>query len=267
MAVALRLALVRHGDVDGGALLTLLPAFGVALVAAIVRSDWDLASAWPYLIAGLLAPGCSQILFTYAVRAAGSSRASVTVGTAPLFGGGLAIVLLGEPVVAGLVAGALLVVAGGMFLATEQGRPGHVRPIGIIYALLTAVVFSARDVFVRWLGTGAADTDPSLALLTTLVTGIAVSLVFQRARRIPLDLRALPAFALPGLLMGVSYVCLFEAFFRGRVTVVSPIVATESLFGVVLSALVLQRSEGVGRRLAVGAVLVVAGGVLIGLSR
>ncbi|HEY6016722.1 MAG TPA: hypothetical protein VIU16_08055, partial [Gaiellaceae bacterium] len=63
------------------------------------------------------------------------------------------------------------------------------------------------------------------------------------------------------------YVCLFEAFYRGRVEVVAPLVATESLWGVGLAALVLRRSELVGRRLALGAMLVVAGGALIGAFR
>jgi uncharacterized membrane protein len=62
-------------------------------------------------------------------------------------------------------------------------------------------------------------------------------------------------------------VSLFEAYYRGRVTVVSPLVATESLFGVLLTALLLRHTEVVGRRLAIGAVLVVAGGVLIGAYR
>jgi len=44
-------------------------------------------------------------------------------------------------------------------------------------------------------------------------------------------------------------------------------VATESLWGVTLSWLVLRQSEHVGRRLVAGAVLVVAGGVLIGIYR
>ena len=69
------------------------------------------------------------------------------------------------------------------------------------------------------------------------------------------------------LCYGLSYVFLFEAFFRGRVSVVSPIVATESLWGVTLSWLVLRKSEEVGSRLVLGAVLVVAGGVLIGVYR
>jgi hypothetical protein len=48
---------------------------------------------------------------------------------------------------------------------------------------------------------------------------------------------------------------------------VSPLVATESLWGVGLSALLLGRSELVGRWLAAGAALVVTGGALIGLFR
>jgi uncharacterized membrane protein len=69
------------------------------------------------------------------------------------------------------------------------------------------------------------------------------------------------------LLFGASYVSLFEAYYRGRVTVVAPLVAMESLVGVLLSVLLLRRSEVVGRRLVIGAVLIVAGGGLIGTVR
>ena len=65
----------------------------------------------------------------------------------------------------------------------------------------------------------------------------------------------------------LSYLCLFEAYYRGLVTVVSPLVATESLWGVTIAAFVLGRSERIGPRLVVGALLVVAGGVLIGVYR
>jgi uncharacterized membrane protein len=62
-------------------------------------------------------------------------------------------------------------------------------------------------------------------------------------------------------------VALFEAYYRGRVSVVSPLVATETLWGVGLSALLMRHTELVGRRLAIGAVLIVAGGALIGAFR
>jgi hypothetical protein len=49
--------------------------------------------------------------------------------------------------------------------------------------------------------------------------------------------------------------------------VVAPLVATESLFGVAFSILLLRRTELVGMRLVLGALLIFAGGVLIGLNR
>jgi drug/metabolite transporter (DMT)-like permease len=51
------------------------------------------------------------------------------------------------------------------------------------------------------------------------------------------------------------------------VSVVAPLVATESLWGVAFAALLLRRTELVGRRLVAGAILIVAGGVVIGVSR
>ena len=53
----------------------------------------------------------------------------------------------------------------------------------------------------------------------------------------------------------------------GRVTVIAPLNATQSLWGVVFAALLLRRTEAIGRRLVLAAVLVVAGGALIGIFR
>ena len=61
------------------------PALGVALVAAAIAGDWDVTAVWPFALAGILGPGISQVLFTLAIRDAGPSRASATVGMAPLF--------------------------------------------------------------------------------------------------------------------------------------------------------------------------------------
>ena len=79
--------------------------------------------------------------------------------------------------------------------------------------------------------------------------------------------RAFPPFAVPGVLWGLSYAAIFEAFYRGRVSVVSPLVATEALFGVLLAALIIGRSELIGRHVIAAAALIVSGGVLIGVFR
>lgn len=265
MTVALRFALARVPDAEAAALLTILPALAVTLPFA-AAGDLDMGGTWPFLLAGVLGPGASQLLFTLAVRDAGPSRASVTVGTAPLFSIAIALALLGEPAKAGVVGGAVLIVVGGVLLAYEPGRPEHVKWIGLAFALTAAVVFAVRDSLVRHLSLDT-DVEPALAAAATLSAGgltVAAWLLVTR-RRLPT--RGLAAFVPTGLLFGLSYLCLFEAYYRGRVSVVSPLVATESLWGVGLSALLLRRHELVGPRLAAGAILVVTGGVLIGLFR
>ena len=95
---------------------------------------------------------------------------------------------------------------------------------------------------------------------------MAAYLLFLRGRRAPGDVvRAFRPFALPGVFWGVSYAAIFEAFYRGRVSVVSPLIATEALFGVLLAAVIIGRSELIGRHVIVAAGLIVCGGVLIGV--
>jgi drug/metabolite transporter (DMT)-like permease len=265
MTVALRFALARSPDAEAGALFTIAAAFAITL-PFVALGPVDFGGIWPFLLAGALGPGLSQLLFTLAVRDAGPSRTSVAVGTAPLFSVLLALAFLGEPLQAGLVAGAVLIVLGGVLLVGERGRPGHVKRIGLVLALLATVVFAVRDNLVRHLSI-ETEVEPALAAAATLAAGGLVVAFYLLATRRTLPRRGLSAFGLAGLLFGLSYLCLFEGYYRGRVTVVSPLVATESLWGVLLSALLLRRHELVGPRLAAGATLVVAGGALIGLFR
>ena len=75
------------------------------------------------------------------------------------------------------------------------------------------------------------------------------------------------AFLPAGICLGVAYLCLIVALDRGRVTIVAPLNATQSLWGVIFAATLLGKREAIGPRLVAAALLVVAGGVLIGISR
>ena len=272
MTVALRVALRRSPDAELGAVVTVGVAAVVALVA--VAAEPASRSARPrdlafFALAGLIAPGASQLFYTLATRDAGASRTSVVVGGAPLVAVAIAIALLGEPVELGLVVGALLIVLGGLALVGERIRPTGFRARGLAFAAATALLFSTRDNLVRWYSHDARASSAAGAA-TALVAGtlaIGVFALLSRRRRPRPRPTRLLAFVPAGLLFGLSYVSLFEAYFRGRVSVVSPLVATESLWGVLLAALVLRRSELVGPRLIAGAALIVAGGALIGVVR
>src|SRR5579884_4387994 len=120
MTVGVRRALAGT-DAATATLATVLPALAVTLAAAALRHDAH--GAWPFLLAGLLAPGASQILFTLAVREVGASRTSVTVGAAPLVAVAIALVFMHEPLHVALLVGAAAIVVGGILLAAERDRP------------------------------------------------------------------------------------------------------------------------------------------------
>jgi drug/metabolite transporter (DMT)-like permease len=269
MSVSLGFAMRRSRDALVGTFATSFAGFLVCALVALAGREWG-GELWPYAIAGLLAPGGAQILFVLGVREAGPARASVIAGAAPLIAVTVAIVALNEPVKWALLVGAVLIVCGGLALVAERERPVHFRVIGLVYAFGCTVLFATRDNVVRHI---AADSSvaPQLAASVTILSGttliFAVLLADRRSRVFKDIAREGRWFILPGVLWGASYAFLFEAFYRSRVTVVSPLVATESLFAVLLAVLLLRRTELVGRHLVLGALLVVAGGALIGAFR
>ena len=268
MSVALRMALGRHQDAELATVATVGGAVAVAVVFAAAEAPArgvHAGAAWPFVLAGLLQPGVGQLLVILAIREAGASRASVVLGAAPLTAVTIALVFLGEPVRWPLIVGAVLIVLGGIELARDRSRPAHVRRRGYLYAFVVTVLLGARDNLTRWLA-GTTPVPPAVAAAAGLAGGFALVLVVLGPRvRSRLAWRPLAPFLAIGALFGASYIALFEAYFRGRVTVISPIVATESLWGVALSLVFIRHTELVGRRVVAGALLIVAGGVLIGV--
>ena len=271
LAVTIRLALQPPLDAETASLVTTFLA-GVCCVALAAASgdfsglDWG--DTWPFFVTGLFAPGISQILFTRAVGVIGPSRTAVFVGVSPVLSAAGAVVVLGEPLHVALVLGTLLVVGGGTLLARERAASRTLFSAGIGLALGAALLFGVRDNLVRW-GARGSDVPGFVAASASLasaciVIGVVVLLrrhVFARVRQ------AIRPFLLSGFVYGLSYACLYSAFDRGRVTVVAPLVATESLFAVLLSSVVLRRSERIGVRLMLAAALVVGGGALISSFR
>jgi drug/metabolite transporter (DMT)-like permease len=267
LAVTIRLATRRGADPETGALATTAISL-VACGSAVLVVGGEIDDLWPFVAAGMIAPGASQILFFRAVRDIGPARTTVVVGTAPVVAALIAIVALDEPLRAALVIATVLIVSGGVALAGEPLRPDSFRRVGVVLALAASTLFAARDNVVRELQVDS-DVEPLAAAAATLVGGglVIVAYLLAARRGRVLEGMALHLWLPSGLLFAASYAALFEAYDRGRVTVVSPLVATESLWGVVLAALVLRRSEMIGRRLVAGALLVVAGSALIGVAR
>ena len=265
---------LRH-DVDpyAGAVAMLAVATVVVAVIAIpsfVGGGFAASDLWPFAIAGVVAPGAAQILLIMAVRDAGPSRAAILIGTAPLLSVGIALTILDEPFRPWLVAGTVLVVTGGALLAFERTRPEHFRALGAVLALLCSLLFAARDNVARW---AARENHPpglvaaTVALAAAFIVVVAYVLVARPAALSRLR-PALRAYAPGGAAVGLGYGSLLVAFDHGRVSIVAPLNATQSLWAVVFSTLLLGRHHDmISRRLVTAGVLVVAGSAVIGVVR
>ena len=275
LAVASRWGLSRGGDPEAGgfasASIGAVLAVVVAAASGIGPDDLDWHELWPFMAIGLLVPGVAQIIFVRAVRAIGPSRSAILIGSVPLLSVLLAIAFLDERPNVWLWIGTVLIVVGGALLAWEPKRPAGFRAIGILFALTCAVMFGFRDVTARWAAEGR-DPPPLAAAAATLIAatlgaGIYL-LLFSRhdlARRLRVSY---PAFLPSGLALGVAYCALLEAFERGRVAIVAPLNATQSLWALVFAWMLLgRRSEAIGLQLAAAAALVVVGSALIGVFR
>ena len=277
-AFGLLMLLVRRGlgrgvDAYAGAVAMLAVATTAAALLAIpsfAGGGFAASDLWPFAIAGIVAPGAAQIILIMAVRDAGPSRAAILIGTAPLISVGIALTILDEPFRPWLVAGTVLVVAGGAMLALERARPEHFRALGALLALLCAVLFAIRDNVARW---AARDTHPPGLAAATVALGAALAVVaayvlVTRRRALSRIRPALSAFAPAGVAVGLGYSSLLLAFDHGRVSIVAPLNATQSLWAVVFSALLLGRHhEMISRRLVTAGLLVVAGSSVIGIVR
>src|SRR5438270_8080019 len=179
LAVAVRDGLRRGAEPEAGAAVVASVGLAVALIIAApqIADGFHVADLWPFLLAGAIVPGATQILFILAIRHAGPSRASVLIGTAPLMSVLIAIALLGEPVKVELLIGTLLIVGGGAALARERVRPEHFRLLGAMLALACAGLFAVRDNIVRW---AARDTHPPplVASATALLASALVNVAY-----------------------------------------------------------------------------------------
>jgi drug/metabolite transporter (DMT)-like permease len=252
LAVTIRLALARGIDAEAAALVTTVIAGVICASLAFVTGDFSgvvWRDTWPFFLTGLFAPGISQILFTRSVGVIGPSRTAIAVGVSPVLSAAIAVTILGEPLHIALVLGTLFVVGGGTLLVSERGGPAAMLSLGIALSLGAALLFSVRDNLVRW-AARSSDVPGFVAATASLVSATLVILIVVASRpnaRERIRLAARP-FVTSGLVYGVSYACLYSAFDRGRVTIVAPLVATESLVAGLISIVVLRRSARIGPR-------------------
>jgi uncharacterized membrane protein len=218
---------------------------------------------WPFLVAGLVAPGLARLMFFVGIDRIGVARAFSLMATAPLFAVAIAMAALGERPTPLLLAGAVAIAAGSMLLARRSQHEARWRRRDMIFPALGALGFALRDNLSRW---GLRDYGDSLtAAAAATVTSLLVMWICAGVRRASLNppRSSLAFFALSGVCEGSAYLLMWRALAIGEVSVVSPLVNSHSIVAIVLAAIFLRDLERVTWRIALAAALIVAGVALV----
>ncbi len=258
---------LRHTDSRTAALIqigTACAVYWLASPAFLQRWYW-LEPAIALLAAiGLFRPFISANLALAGTRWLGPTVSATLSSTAPLFGLALGVLVLGEALSVEVAAGTLAVMAG-VAVLSSRGRMQRDWPV---WALLLPVGAAFLRVLAQMLAKIGMESIPSpfFVGLVGYSVSFALALATQRGRQDagPVRSPGLPWLMLAGLCYALAILALNSALVCGDLVAVSPIVACQPFFSLLLGRL-LFRETGIDTRVVLGVALVVPGVVLVSL--
>jgi drug/metabolite transporter (DMT)-like permease len=222
-----------------------------------------------FVAVGLLVPGATRVLSFRGIRTMGSAITSTIVNTTPMFSTVLAILLLGERPAPMVVLGVVLTVCG-LITVSWVGRHESFKKIELIYPFLCALIFSLKDVTVRW-GLAGGGGQPILAAgIAALTSTIEIYFITRYVHGEKFAMPAAPValwFVWSGIFTGGSFLFMYVALSMERVTIVAPLFNSYAIFVLLLTPLMARQIERITARKIVGAALVVAGIFLVSVGK
>lgn len=222
-----------------------------------------------FVAVGLLVPGVTRVLSFRGIRTMGSSITSTIVNTTPMFSTLLAIALLGERPGALVLLGVFLTV-GGLATVSWVGSQSDYKKSELIYPFLCALIFSLKDVTVRW-ALGAGDGQPifsaGIAALTSTIQIFLITRYVQGERFVVPPWPVARWFVWSGIFTGGSFLFMYLALSMERVTIVAPLINSYAVFVLLLTPFMARQIESVTAQKIAGAALVVAGIFLVSFGK
>lgn len=251
-------------------LTNLTTLWTIAILQGQAAAAWQ-SAAFIFIGAGVLAPALARAALYTAIDIAGVAGPVVAANTTPIFTAVGAAFFLHERVTAAVAVGTLAVVLGVVLTSAAPPADGKagVNRAGILLALSTAVL-AAISIVLRKIGL-AVIPHAALAGALTLsgaVLGL-VPVIWLRRRRdqssapFRAERRARLPIALAGLLSSGGFLTYFLALNLGEASRVTPLSNTTPFFAVLLLRYAFRNVETVNRRTLAGAILAVAGVILV----
>jgi uncharacterized membrane protein len=193
----------------------------------------------------------------------GASVAAAINNLAPLISTVLAIVVLGEHVTLSIVAGTMVIVLGTILLSLS-GKHAGFEPRHLIYPFLSASCFGVVAI-ARKMGLGHAGPlfDSAINITAAMIASSTFVMASGNRGALRCDRRSLLYFIGGGIAENSGVFLVLLALGFGEVSVVIPLAGTAPLFVLLLAYLFPIAAEKFSWRVAVGAVLIVLGVVLL----
>jgi drug/metabolite transporter (DMT)-like permease len=181
----------------------------------------------------------------------------------------LAMLILGERPSA-LVLGGVLLTVGGLITVSWGGEKVSYSKIELVFPFLCALLFSMKDISVRW-GLADGGGQPILAAaIAALTSTVEIFLITRYVQGEQFALPRLPVlrwFVWSGIFTGGSFLFMYIAFSLERVSIVAPLVNSYTVFVAVLTPFMARQIERLTPHKLAGAALVVAGIFAVSLGR
>ena len=262
---------LRTIDPQRGTLLTIVSSTVLYWLAApwfLDARHWLASVVWIFVLIGLFRPFLSSNLSIAGTLYLGPTISSTLSSTAPFFGLLFGVLILGEALSLGTIAGTAAIVGGVALLARRGGASAATG--WPLWALLLPIGAAVIRVTAHLLAKVGMETVPSpyFVGLVGYTTSSVIALINNRRRRTPLRgvMRERDAgwFLVTGVFYGAAVLTLNFALQAGELSVVAPVVSSEPIFVLILG-LLFFRERQIDARVVSAVVLVVIGVVGIAM--
>jgi uncharacterized membrane protein len=264
--------LIRRGLVHSNAMtgsfisLTISAAVLLLLIPFFVPYSalWNPAIGY-FIAAGIFAPGIGRTLGYVGIERIGVARSVPIVNSSPIFASIFAVFYLGELWVLQNIAGTWLVILGVILLSMAKPANSPWRKMDVIYPILGAMAFGV-SANLRKAGLEVVNV-PILAAATTASTAALFSLGLVQSQGgkevFKLTGRSAAWLVSAAVFNTAAMLSVFYALSFGKVVIVEPLVSSNPVLTLFLTAIFLRDLEAISLRVIIGALLTVAGTILV----
>ncbi len=265
---------VLSGYVYSGTMLSIIIGVPMYLILSILDSEYECIPSIPidfvipFVVVGVLHFALGRYLYYLSVHYSGTIVSMPIMAMGQIIAAYLAIPLLGEEVTVFKITG-LILATFGFLLFIQIGREIGLVKKSIILSSISALIFASTTLIIRY-GLLIAKL-PVLGVFISYSTALPIYLICLvnrgvRSELYSMDKRILMYLVSSAILVNMGQLFKYLALNITEVVIVGPIISTEIVLNLILSALINREYEIVEYRSIIGSIAIFLGIFIIMVS-